>query len=146
MTYVIKCLRVLGSRVCDGKSAVTIQGEAQFWWRDLVRALPAAIYTTDARGRITFYNAAAAELWGSHPEIGKSEWCGSWKLYWPDGTPLPHDECPMAVALKTGRAVRGVEAVAERPREPAAQAMLRARPPGSSTPGRTSARSPGSRD
>ncbi len=115
MTYVIKCLRVLGSRVCDGKSAVTIQGEAQFWWRDLVRALPAAIYTTDARGRITFYNDAAAELWGSHPEIGKSEWCGSWKLYWPDGTPLPHDECPMAVALKTGRAVRGVEAVAERP-------------------------------
>ena len=94
---------------------MTIQGEAQFWWRDLVRALPAAIYTTDARGRITFYNDAAAELWGSRPEIGKSEWCGSWKLYWPDGTPLPHDECPMAVALKTGRAVRGVEAVAERP-------------------------------
>ena len=115
MTYVIKCLRVLGSRMCDGKSAVTIQGEAQFWWRDLVRALPAAIYTTDARGRITFYNDAAAELWGSRPEIGKSKWCGSWKLYWPDGTPLPHDECPMAVALKTGRAVRGVEAVAERP-------------------------------
>jgi len=39
----------------------------------------------------------------------------SWKLYWPDGTPLPHDQCPMAIALKEGRAVRGVEAVAERP-------------------------------
>ena len=39
----------------------------------------------------------------------------TWRLYWPDGTPLPHDECPMAVALKTGRPVRGVEAVAERP-------------------------------
>jgi PAS domain S-box-containing protein len=77
--------------------------------------LPAAIYATDAAGRITFYNEAAALLWGCRPEIGKSEWCGSWKLYWPDGTPLPHDECPMAVTLKTGRPVRGMEAVAERP-------------------------------
>ena len=30
-------------------------------------------------------------------------------------TPLPHDECPMAVALKENRAVRGMEAAAERP-------------------------------
>src|SRR6185436_2093659 len=41
--------------------------------------------------------------------------CGSWKLYWPDGRPLPHDQCPMATALKEGRPIRGVEAVAERP-------------------------------
>src|SRR3546814_14670203 len=39
----------------------------------------------------------------------------SWRLYWPDGTPMPHDECPMAVTLKTGRPVRDVEAIAERP-------------------------------
>ena len=66
----------------------------------LIQALPAAIYTTDALGRITFFNEAAAELWGCRPEIGKSEFCGSWKLYWPDGRPLAHGECPMAVALK----------------------------------------------
>ena len=82
---------------------------------NLIRALPAAIYTTDAAGRITFFNEAAAELWGCRPEIGKSEFCGSWKLYWPDGRPLPHGECPMAVALKEQRDVRGMEAVAERP-------------------------------
>ena len=82
---------------------------------EVIRALPAAIYTTDADGRITFYNEAAAELWGCRPEIGKSEFCGSWKLYWPDGSPLPHGECPMAVALKEQRVVRGMEAVAERP-------------------------------
>lgn len=81
----------------------------------LLQALPAAIYTTDAEGRITFYNEAAAALWGCRPELGKSEFCGSWKLYWPDGTPLPHDECPMALALKQGRAIQGMEAVAERP-------------------------------
>ena len=82
---------------------------------DVVQALPAAVYATDAAGRITFYNEAAAELWGCRPEIGKSEFCGSWKLYWPDGRPMPHGQCPMALALKEQRAVRGMEAVAERP-------------------------------
>jgi PAS domain S-box-containing protein len=81
----------------------------------IIEALPAAIYTTDAVGRITFYNEAAAELWGCRPEVGKSEFCGSWKLYWADGRPMPHDQCPMAVCLRTGRPVRGVEAIAERP-------------------------------
>jgi PAS domain S-box-containing protein len=84
-------------------------------FRQLLDALPAAVYTTDAAGRITFYNEAAAALWGCRPELGKSEWCGSWRLFWPDGTPLPHDECPMAVALKENRAVRDAEAIAERP-------------------------------
>jgi PAS domain S-box-containing protein len=83
--------------------------------RDLLDALPAAIYTTDAAGRLTYYNAAAVQLAGRRPKIGSDEWCVTWRLYWPDGTPLPHNECPMAVALKTGRPVRGVEAIAERP-------------------------------
>src|ERR1043166_3972000 len=83
--------------------------------RAVLDVLPAAIYTTDAEGRITYYNAAAAELWGHRPTLGESEWCGSWKLYWPDGTPLPHAECPMAMALKEKRAIRGMEAIAERP-------------------------------
>lgn len=81
----------------------------------ILEALPEPIYMTDARGRITFYNSAAVETWGVRPEIGRSEFWGSWKLYWPDGTPLPHDECPMATVLKEGRAKRGLEAVAERP-------------------------------
>jgi PAS domain S-box-containing protein len=89
------------------------QGDARF--REVIDALPAAIYTTDKAGRITFYNEAAEAMWGRSPTLGDDQWCGFWKLYWPDGTPLPHDECPMAVALKTGRAVRGVEAVAVRP-------------------------------
>ena len=84
-------------------------------FRELLEALPAAVYTTDAEGRVTFYNQAAAELWGYRPPLGKTEWCGSWRLYSPDGTPMPHDQCPMAVVLKENRIVRGVEAVAERP-------------------------------
>ena len=81
----------------------------------ILRALPAAIYTTDAEGHITFYNEAAAALWGVRPTLGSSQFCGSWKLFWPDGRALRHDECPMAVTLREKRAVRGVEAVAERP-------------------------------
>src|SRR5476651_221571 len=84
-------------------------------FRKLLDALPISIYTTDAAGRLTYYNEAAVELWGHRPALGSSEWCGSWKLFWPDGTPMPHDECPMAVALKEDRAVRGQEAACERP-------------------------------
>jgi PAS domain S-box-containing protein len=83
--------------------------------RSLLDALPAAIYTTDAAGRITYYNDAAVDLAGRRPQLGTDEWCVTWRLYWPDGTPLAQDQCPMAVALKEDRAVRGVEAVAERP-------------------------------
>lgn len=82
--------------------------------RELLEALPAAVYTTDAKGRVTFYNQAAVELAGREPELS-DEWCVTWKLFWPDGTPLPHSECPMAVALKENRPVRGAEAIAERP-------------------------------
>ena len=77
-------------------------------------ALPAAVYTTDAAGRITYFNEAAVEMAGRRPEAG-DEWCVTWRLYTPDGTPLPHDQCPMAVALRENRPVRGAEAVAERP-------------------------------
>jgi len=82
---------------------------------ELLHALPAAVYTTDASGRITFYNEAAASLWGCRPKLDSDQWCGSWRLYWPDGSPLPHDLCPMAIALKESRAINGQEAVAERP-------------------------------
>jgi two-component system CheB/CheR fusion protein len=77
--------------------------------------LPAALYVTDADGRITYFNDAAAALWGCRPKLKSDRWCGSWRLYRPDGSPMPHDECPMAVALKERRANRGCEAIAERP-------------------------------
>jgi PAS domain S-box-containing protein len=97
--------------------ATRVDSERQFvpLAAEVLEALPAAVYTIDAEGRITFFNQAAADLWGCRPELGKSEWCGSWRLYWPDGRPMRHDECPMAVALKEGRSIRGAEAAAERP-------------------------------
>lgn len=81
---------------------------------EMLKILPVALYVTDVEGTITFFNGAAVEMWGMAPAPG-SKWCGSWKLYHTDGRPLPHDECPMAITLKTGEPVRGVQAVLERP-------------------------------
>lgn len=88
--------------------------ESERHMRDLLEALPAAVYTTDATGRITFFNKAAVEMAGRTPLAGE-QWCVTWRLYTPDGAPLPHDQCPMATALKEDRPVRGAEAIAERP-------------------------------
>ena len=83
--------------------------------RQLLDALPVAVYTTDAAGLVTYFNQAAADLAGRRPALGTDEWCVTWKLHLPDGTPLAHSECPMAIALTENRSVRGVEAIAERP-------------------------------
>ena len=84
-------------------------------FRAMIDALPAAVYTTDAEGHITHFNRAAVELSGRAPELGNDQWCVTWKLFWADGTPMAHDQCPMAVALKEGRIMEGVEAILERP-------------------------------
>jgi len=84
-------------------------------YAEAFETLPYAVYTTDAAGRITFYNEAAAALWGRRPRLESDRWCGSWRIYSLDGSLLPHDRCPMAVALRENRKVRGVTAIAERP-------------------------------
>ncbi len=95
--------------------ATTAVGCDNDYFRQLMDVLPAAIYVTDAAGRITYYNEAAVRLWGQRPALGVSQWCGSWKLYRSDGTPLPHDQCPTAIVLKEKRPVYGAEAICERP-------------------------------
>ena len=83
--------------------------------RGLLEALPAAIYMTDAVGHITYCNAAAVALWGLAPELGKTKFCGSWKLYRCDGTRVPREESSMALALNQKKPIRAAEAIAERP-------------------------------
>ena len=82
--------------------------------RQLLQALPMAIYTTDVQGRITFFNRAALNFSGRRPPP-EQRWCVARKLYRLDGTVLPHDECPMAIAVRTRRALRGEVAIAELP-------------------------------
>jgi PAS domain S-box-containing protein len=105
----------------DARSPMDSQAFAFLEWGQgladhaLLQSMPVAVCTTDETGRITFYNQAAAELWGYSPVLGQDRWCGSWRLYMPDGTPLPHHQCAMAITLKENRPVRDCEAVAERP-------------------------------
>ena len=87
--------------------------EASF--RQLLGALPAAIHTTDTAGRITFYNKAAVDLWGVAPKLGKDKCSDLGRLYYPDGTLVPPDECPTKVCLTEKRAAEGHEALFERP-------------------------------
>ena len=84
-------------------------------FRQLLEALPAAVYTTDAEGVITYCNETARQMAGVTPEIGQTQWCVSYRLHDADGKPLPFDRCPMAIALKEGRPVRNVEILVERP-------------------------------
>jgi PAS domain S-box-containing protein len=94
---------VLADRVFDA-----IPSEA------LLKALPVPVYVTDAKGRVVFFNDAARVFAGREPALGES-WSIMGKLFQPDGEPLPHDRCPMAMSLRERRAIRGVETVAERP-------------------------------
>ena len=100
-------------RLRDETQATMRESEQRY--HHLVHALPAAIYTCDAEGRVTLYNEAAVALWGREPKVGEDLWCGSWRIYEPDGTPLPFDQCPMAVAIREGRSIRGKEIVIECP-------------------------------
>ena len=77
--------------------------------------LPAAIYMTNAEGQLTYYNHACVDFSGRTPRVGQDSWCVSWKLFTEDGEYLPHDQCPMAVAIREKQPVRGVSAIAERP-------------------------------
>jgi PAS domain-containing protein len=77
--------------------------------------LQAAIYFTDIAGTVTHYNDACIAFAGRKPRVGHDTWCVTWKLYTKEGDFLPHDQCPMAVAIREQRPVRGIEAVAERP-------------------------------
>ncbi|ABA89946.1 sensor histidine kinase, PAS, PAS, PAS and PAS domain-containing [Syntrophotalea carbinolica DSM 2380] len=96
------------------RATETILRESENRYRQLMEMLPIAAYTTDADGRITFYNRNAAELWGRKPELNKELWCGSFRLWYPDGRPMAFDACPMAKTLKQGKRFQGQEVLIER--------------------------------
>jgi len=81
----------------------------------VLNELPAAIYITDAEGVITHFNNPCVVFAGRRPRVGSDSWCVTWKLYTEEGKYLPHDQCPMAVAVRERRTIRGARAVAERP-------------------------------
>ncbi|MEX2122703.1 MAG: PAS domain S-box protein [Woeseia sp.] len=83
----------------------------------LLDTLPAAAYTCDERGLITYFNQRAVEIWGRAPKLHDPEdrFCGSFRLFSSDGMPLRHDQCWMALGLEEGREFDNQEIVIERP-------------------------------
>ena len=84
-------------------------------YRDMLEDLPAAIYTIDADGRLTYFNKACIELSGRTPELGNDRWCVMWKLFTSEGDAVRHEDCSMAEVIADGLARHGAEAIAERP-------------------------------
>jgi PAS domain S-box-containing protein len=82
--------------------------------RELLGGLPAAIYVTDAAGRVTYCNQSAVDLWGVKPKLREDRWCDLARYYHADGTSMALEDCPTEIALKQGRLVRGREAIIER--------------------------------
>ncbi len=103
-------------------------GELHF--RRLLEKLPAGAYTCDPEGLITYFNQHAVQLWGRAPRLNDpiDRFCGSFKLFSPDGSPIAHDRCWMAQALKMGRGYNRREIVIERPDSQRLSALAHANP------------------
>ena len=84
-------------------------------WRRVLDELPVPIYTTDPKGRVTYWNGACIDFAGREPQLRRDKWCVTWQLFTTAGDPLPHADCPMAQAIKQQRAIRDAVAIAERP-------------------------------
>src|SRR5882672_8110354 len=83
----------------------------------LFEQLPFAVYVCDRDGLVLRYNRRATELWGRSPQLRdpNERFCGSYRMFRPDGSLLPHHQCPMADVLRTGVSVREQEVHIERP-------------------------------
>lgn len=75
--------------------------ESKERYRTLFELAPIAVYSCDASGVIREYNQRAADLWGRRPQPGDTDerFCGSFRMYRPDGSYMPHEQCPMGDVL-----------------------------------------------
>lgn len=112
--------RVYSSPEPKGNPAL-LSGEEQAFarmdslYRRLVGYLPEAVYCCDTSGRITLFNDAAIRLWGRVPELGVDCWSGAYRIYTSDGTPVPHEQCSMALLLAERQERGSLEYIIERP-------------------------------
>ena len=113
-----------------GAHVVSSDPRGEFRFRQLLEWLPAGAYTCDPEGLITYFNRPAVEIWGRTPRLNHPDdrFCGSFKLFTPDGSPLRHDQCWMALALKDRREHNGQEIVIERPDGRRVTALAHANP------------------
>jgi len=124
--YLIKpfSAREMLARIGGALALAKVRGEAagvlresEKRLRQLTSLMPAAVYSCDEEGRITYFNRRAAELWGREPKLNANDekYCGSFRVLGLDGSEIPPAHGPMAMAVKTGRTTRNEETMIERP-------------------------------
>jgi PAS domain S-box-containing protein len=85
-------------------------------FRTLFELGPSAVYSCNARGVIEDFNQRATELWGRTPGDSSELFCGSIRMLRPDGSFMPHDQCPMAWVVSGKMSeVNDEEVIVERP-------------------------------
>lgn len=114
-----KPLRMYGTvqDITERKQWEEALAESEERLRQLVSLMPTGIYTCDSKGRLTFYNRHAAKLWGWEPKLNDEsvKFCGAFRLWNTDGSPVRNDQTPVADAIFKGTSVRDLEVVAEQP-------------------------------
>lgn len=106
------------------------QHKSEIEFRRLLEKLPAGAYTCDPEGLITYFNQHAVRVWGRAPKLNDpvDRFCGSFKLFASDGSPITHDQCWMALALQMGKEYNGHEIIIERPDGRRVTALAHANP------------------
>src|SRR3712207_403272 len=121
---------VLKEEISQLQQTEWIPYKGDLWFHRLLEKLPAAAYTCDPEGLITYFNQYAVQLWGRAPKLVDpvDRFCGSFKLFLPDGSLIAHDQCWMALALKMDKGYNGDEIVIERPDGQRLSALAHANP------------------
>lgn len=104
--------------ITDRRAANEAVHASEAKYRALFDLGPVAVYSCDVSGVIEHFNQRAAELWGREPAPGDTDerFCGSFKMFRPDGSFMPHELCPMAQVLSGEIAqARDAEVLIERP-------------------------------
>ncbi|MGC4117631.1 MAG: ATP-binding protein [Myxococcales bacterium] len=103
------------ARLAGPAHGSTLGETHRLWLAEIIHHIPAAVAVLDSKtGRIAMVNRHAEELFGMKlAEAGDvaGDTNAGFNPRWPDGRPVSPEESPVPRALRTGRAVSGVELV-----------------------------------
>ena len=85
------------------------------WFAAVLEDLPACVYITDPDGLVIYANRQGAKLVGREPQPGQDRFTITHRMLTAEGVTVPPELSPMAITLRDGTPVRGVEMLLERP-------------------------------